>query len=209
MIVKTMKYLLKYIGIVLTVIQLSGCDTPVYKKHNEQSVLSERESEQDSKQSINKQTSKIKKDYTLTRVTLSNVLQSILVTLKTNDRINKKELACIERIDTAFSEKQVQHFFESKFTEQELQNLNKFYKSDVAIAYTAYRRDQLLMSSGFKIEKAIKKLNKTDIKVIEDFSNSALGLKYIKITKENDEDSLTAIIIPLLIKEIQQCGIQL
>ncbi len=144
--------------------------------------------------------------YTLTEVTLSNLLQSITIPLQKDKTLTDIQKTCLKTIDGSFAQQQVQNFFLTKFTPQELEELNTFYQSKSAIAYTKYGREQLLISEGLIVNRVTKRPKRSQMKKVKEFSQSPLGQKYIQVSSEG---SLVNIVMPLLQQEIKKCGIAL
>ncbi len=147
--------------------------------------------------------------YTLTDVTLSNLLQSITISLQKDKALTKIQKTCLKTIDSSFAQQQVQNFFLSKFTPQELEELNAFYESKSAIAYTKYGREQLLISAGLRVNRVTQRPKRSQMKKVKEFTQSPLGQKYMQVMQDTGEGSLVNIVMPLLQQEIRNCGINL
>lgn len=146
-------------------------------------------------------------DTTLSKLTLQSVLESVKTPLQADKTIDNSVLTCINNISDSFALEEVQNFFNTHFSDFELDNLNDFYKSDEAIAYTNYGRDQVLIASGISLKSPAKKPKKKDMEKVDAFSRSELGQKYISVTQSTGEGSLTSLVMPLLNEEIKKCGI--
>ncbi len=157
---------------------------------------------------VSNSTAFVSTDYTLTDMTLSTLLRSVQLSVQANERLNKQQRQCVKDIDINFARQPVQQFFNRKFSPDELAELNKFYKSRTAINYTNYGRDQLLISSGLTVKKMSKRPTKSQLKKITEFANSPLGIKYKQVSQQTGNDSLSAIVKPLLKQELVKCGVQ-
>ncbi len=147
-------------------------------------------------------------DYTLTDMTLSTLLRLVQLSVQADEHLNKQQRQCVKDIDINFARQPVQQFFNRKFSPDEMAELNKFYKSRTAINYTNYGRDQLLISSGLTVKKMSKRPTKSQLKKITEFANSPLGIKYKQVSQQTGDDSLSAIVKPLLKQELTECGVQ-
>ncbi|MBS9780552.1 MAG: hypothetical protein KGV51_07990 [Moraxellaceae bacterium] len=152
---------------------------------------------------------KIEIGYTLTDVTLANLLQSVIIPLQKDNVLTKIEKTCLKTINSSFAQQQVQSFFLTKFTPEEMEALNAFYESKSAIAYTKYGREQLLISAGLKVNRVTQRPKRSQMKKVKEFTQSPLGQKYMQVVQDTGEGSLVAIVMPLLKQEIKKCGITL
>ncbi len=148
------------------------------------------------------------KDTTLASTTLNTLLQATSIPLTASGILNTKKQQCLDNITIDFALDEVQAYFEEHLTPEELDELNALYKSESAIVYTQYGRDQLLVSSGLPMATITQKPADEHMNKMKEFSKSKLGKKYIKLTKKKGDDSLTALVMPLLIAELKKCGIE-
>ncbi len=147
--------------------------------------------------------------YALTNVTLSNLLQSVTIPLQKDKALTKIQKMCLKTINKNFAQRQVQNFFLSKFTPEELEALNTFYQSKSAIAYTKYGREQLLISAGLVVNRVTQPPKRSQMKKVKEFTQSPLGQKYMQVVQDTGDGSLVKIVMPLLKQEIKKCGIVL
>ncbi len=148
------------------------------------------------------------KDTTLASTTLTTLLQATSIPLTASGILNTKKQQCLDNITIDFALDEVQAYFEEHLTPEELDELNSLYKTESAIVYTQYGRDQLLVSSGLPMATITQKPADEHMNKMKEFSKSKLGKKYIKLTKKKGDDSLTALVMPLLIAELKKCGIE-
>ncbi len=189
---------------------LSACDdTPKEQTEeatNDQHLAPARPNLETEAQTVEPQ---IEVGYALTDVTLSNLLQSITIPLQKDKTLTDIQKTCLKTIDKSFAQQQVQNFFLSKFTPEELEELNAFYQSKSAIAYTKYGREQLLISEGLIVNQVTKRPKRSQMKKVKEFSQSPLGQKYMQVVQDTGNGSLVSVVIPLLKQEIKKCGITL
>lgn len=143
---------------------------------------------------------------TLAADTLSN---GVFGTLIKSDTLSAEQKTCLEARDKELGRPEIQAYYNTQFTPEELQELGDFYSSDRGKKMLAYANEQLLIMSGVEVAKPMPAPSEEDIKEFQVFMQSPLGIKNTQVNEAVGDDSMMGDVTPLLDAEFARCNIDI
>lgn len=145
----------------------------------------------------------------MTTITLDTVDQILFVPLLTNSDLTQEQVTCLEARDQDLGKAEVDAFYKSKFTNDELASLNKFYASEVGQKLLAFGNEQLLIMNGQQTATPMPGPTEEEMAQIQTFMQSPLGAKYTEVNNTKGEGSAMDVINKSVNAEFKRCNIDI
>ncbi len=145
----------------------------------------------------------------MTTITLDTVDQMLFAPLLTNGELTQEQVTCLEARDQDLGKAEVDAFYKSKFTDDELASLNEFYASEVGQKLLAFGNEQLLIMNGQQVATPMPDPTEEEMAQIQTFMQSPLGAKYTEVNNAEGEGSAMEVINQPLNAEFKRCNIDI
>ncbi len=148
-------------------------------------------------------------DLVMTTVTLDTVDQMLFVPLLTDGDLSPEQISCLEARDKDLGKAEVDAFYKSKFTDDELAALNEFYASKVGQKLLDFGKEQLLIMNGQQVASPMPDPTEEEMAQIQTFMQSPVGAKYMQVNNAEGEGSAMEVINQPLNAEFRRCNIDI
>ncbi|WP_131668923.1 DUF2059 domain-containing protein [Psychrobacter pygoscelis] len=145
---------------------------------------------------------------TLAHLSSDTFNNMLFVPLINSGSLTPEQKSCLEARDPNIGLAESQAFFESKFTEAELNELNEFYESPVGMKLIEYGNEQLRVMNGLEVEKPMGEPTAEESAEMQKFMQSPVGQKYMAMNNAEGEGSMLEALRPTITGELSRCNIE-
>ena len=145
---------------------------------------------------------------TLAHLSSDTFNNMLFVPLINSGSLTPEQKSCLEARDPNIGLAESQAFFESKFTEAELNELNEFYESPVGMKLIEYGNEQLRVMNGLEVESPMGEPTAEESAEMQRFMQSPVGQKYMAMNNAEGEGSMLEALRPTITGELSRCNIE-
>ena len=143
----------------------------------------------------------------MTEMTLDTVNNFVFTPLISSGSLNAEQVSCLESRDKDLGREEINNFYNTEFTDAELQELEAFYNSDLGEKLIAFGNEQIRIMSGEEVETPMEQPTKEEMAEIQTFMQSPVGAKYMQLNKAQGEGSVMQAMSAPIQAEFDRCNI--
>ncbi len=147
--------------------------------------------------------------FVMTTLGLDAINTMVFTPLVSGDRLSAEEKSCLESRDAKLGQTQLQAFYKDKFSDTELQELDKFYGSSVGKKLLIAGKEEMALRNGEEVANPIAAPTPDEIAKIQTFMQTPVGVKYSQINTAVGEGSALATLEQPVDAEFKRCNIDL
>lgn len=148
-------------------------------------------------------------DLVMTTITLDTINSLLFTPIINSGALSAEQVSCLESRDKDLGKAEMDAFYKSQFTNEELNELNEFYSSDVGKKLIAFGNEQLRAMNGEEIATPMADPTPAEMTKIQTFMESPLGVKYMKINNAEGEGSAMEVLNVPINAEFERCNVDL
>lgn len=142
-------------------------------------------------------------------IVLDTINNALFGTLINDGNLSAEQQTCLQARDKELGKSKIEAYYQSQFSEAELQQLADFYTSDTGKIMLAYANEQLLIMSGEEVANPMATPPADEIAKFQEFMQSPLGMKNQAINEDEGKGSMMDDLDPIIDAEFKRCNIDI
>lgn len=143
----------------------------------------------------------------MTEMTLDTVNNFVFAPLISSGSLNAEQVSCLESRDKDLGKEEINNFYNTEFTDAELQELEEFYSSDLGKKLIAFGNEQVRIMSGEEVETPMEQPTKEEMAEMQTFMQSPVGAKYMQLNNAQGEGSAMQALSAPIQAEFDRCNV--
>ena len=122
-------------------------------------------------------------------------------------QLDTDQKACLNDFDKYFAVEDLESYFQTNYSPEELKTLNNYFNSELGVKATKYSSKQMMQVFGGDAPNQAEAPSEAEMMKIAKMSQDPAFVKYNNFSLQQGEGSLQELIKPLLMQELKKCNI--